>query len=93
MGFSIGFSGHACGNPLRYVPKAPPEPENVESITGAGSLSLAPGLDPERPTAEILPIDGFLNGTPANLRLSNDHSRKEDATIITSDRSDGSLVA
>lgn len=35
-----GFSGHACGSPLRYVPKAPPEPETIaESISKVLALS------------------------------------------------------
>ena len=53
---AIGFSQHACGNPLRYATKAPPEPEKpLESMTGAGAFNLAPGLGSLEPTAKILP--------------------------------------
>jgi hypothetical protein len=63
--FSISFSQHACGIPLRYATKAPPEPEILfESMTGAGTFNLAPGLGSLEPTAKILPGDGFLAGTP-----------------------------
>ena len=45
LSFGISLSQHACGNLLRYAVKAPPEPETLESTTGAGALDLAPGLD------------------------------------------------
>ena len=78
IGFSIGFSGHACGNPLRYVPKAPSEPVgpetltlSVSSICAASFRSItvvAAGCDsllaPLESAAKILPGDRLLTGTP-----------------------------
>jgi hypothetical protein len=80
-----GFSGHACGNPLRYVPKAPPEPEEAfhqnactgESITGNSVFDSFPGLNLlVRLTSDILPGEGLLSRTGENIRLSRNRSSK-----------------
>lgn len=73
---SIGFSGHAYGNPFRYVLKAPSEPKSVvrlhqlaPSVPTLTAASAAYGarrmtLCFSEPTAKILSGNGFLTGTP-----------------------------
>ena len=62
---SVGFSGHAHGNPSRYVPKAPPE-----SVSSFEAVSFRPGTvtaghDSEVESgAKILPGNPLLAGTP-----------------------------
>ena len=73
---AVGFSGHACGNPLRYVPKAPSEPVgpetlilSVSSICAASyrSVTVAAGCNsvasPES-AAKILLGNRLLTRTP-----------------------------
>jgi hypothetical protein len=73
----IGFSGHAHGNPSRYVPKAPPEPvgsefltlgvSSVEYAASFRSITVAAGCNSAASpgsAAKILPGNGLLTRTP-----------------------------
>ena len=80
--FSIGFSGHAHDNPSRYVPKAPPEPEFVSSISAASfrSITVAAGCDsllaPLESAARILPGDRLLTRTPRIFGIKDEDAHR-----------------
>jgi hypothetical protein len=65
---AIGFSGHAFGNPIRYVPKAPSEPKSVLPLE-AGTLAQKlyslrhNAVAKLESAAKILPGHRLLTGT------------------------------
>jgi hypothetical protein len=97
----IGFSGHAHGNPSRYVPKAPPEPvgsgflthgtHSVPSISAASfrSITVTAGCNSVASpgsAAKILPGDTLLTGTPP---ISVCQGRRHPQTSLQSIPSEG----